>query len=97
MIKRYFFIYLMALTIPFFLWLLVWQSTRYQNLQRELSRLEQTQEEWIESNKRLVAGIAEYSSPVRIEEFARYQLDLQKIRPENLLQVKIAERKENGF
>jgi len=97
MIKKYFFIYLMVFTIPLFLGLLVWQSIRYQNLNRELSRLEQTQEEWVESNKRLIAGIAEYSSPERIEQIARYQLDLQRIRPENLLQVKIVEGRGNGF
>jgi cell division protein FtsL len=76
---------------------LVWQSNRYQNLNRELSRLEQSQEEWVESNKRLIANIAEYSSPQRIEQTAKYQLDLRKIRPENLLQVKISEGKGNDF
>ena len=97
MIKRYFFLYFMVLTIPLFLCLLVWQSNRYQNLNRELVRLEQSQEEWVESNKRLIASIAEYSSPARIEQTARYQLDLKKIRPENLLQVKITEGKGNEF
>ncbi|MDR2964987.1 MAG: cell division protein FtsL [Treponema sp.] len=89
--RRFVFIYLMVFTIPLSLGLLVWQSHRYQNLERELVRLEQTQEEWVESNKRLVAGIAEYSSPERIEQIAKGQLELQKIRPEHLLQVKIVE------
>jgi len=97
MMKRYFLLYLLVLTIPAFLASLVWQSNRYQNLENELSRLEQTQEEWIESNKRLIADIAEYSSAERIEEIARYQLELKKIPPEHLLQVKIAGGKGNGF
>ena len=84
-----FFLYLMAVSIPLFLSLIVWQSNRYQNLYRELSRMEQTQGEWVESNKRLIAGIAEYSSPDRIEHIAQNQLELRKIRPEDLLQVKI--------
>ena len=95
--KRYFFLYLMAMTIPLFLGLLVWQSNRYQNLDKELYYLEKTQEEWIESNKRLIASIAEYSSPDRIGHIAKNQLDLQKIRPEHLLQVKILEVKGNGL
>jgi len=95
--RRYFFLYLLVLTIPAFLSLLVWQSNRYQKLNRELLRLEQSQEEWIESNKRLIAGIAEYSSPQRIEQVAKYQLELKKIRPEHLLQVKIIEGEGNGL
>jgi cell division protein FtsL len=95
--KRYFFIYLIVFTIPLFLGLLVWQSNRYQNLSKELVRLEQWQEEWVESNKKLVADIAEYSSPDRIEKIAKNQLGLRKIRPENLLQVNITGGKGNGL
>ena len=94
---RLFFLYLMALTIPLFLGLLVWQSNRYQNLDSELYYLEKTQEDWIESNKRFIAGIAEYSSPERIVDIAKNQLDLEKIPPEHLLQVKISEGKGNGL
>ena len=95
--KRYFLLYLIVFTIPLFLGLLVWQSHRYQNLDRELARLEEAQEEWVESNKRLVAGIAEYSAPERIEQIATSRLALQKIRPEYLLQVKVLEGKGNGL
>jgi len=90
MIKRYILLYFIVLTIPLFLGLLVWQSNRYQNLTSEIKRLEQTQAEWIESNKRLIAGIAEYSSAQRIVQIAQNSLELQKIRPENLLQVRIS-------
>jgi len=97
MIKRYFLPYFLVFTIPFFLGLLVWQSTRYQNLSRDLNRLEQTQAEWVESNKRLIAGISEYSSPDRIDDIARNQLDLQKIPPEYFPQVRIMGGKEHGY
>ena len=97
MIKKYLLLYLMVISMPLLLGLLVWQSNRYQNLYREINRLEQTQVEWIESNKRLIAGITEYSSPERIEYIAQNQLDLQKIRPENLLQVKIMGGQGYGF
>jgi len=96
MIKRYLLLYFLVLTIPLCLGILVWQSNRYQNLVKEVERLEQTQTEWIESNKRLIAGIGEYSSPERIETLAKSQLDLQKIPPEYFLQVKIMGGKGHG-
>jgi len=97
MIKKYFILYFMAVSLPLLLALIAWQSNRYQNLNRELSRLEQTQAEWIESNKKLIAGITEYSSPNRIEYIAENQLKLRRIRPENLLQVKIVEGQGHGY
>lgn len=95
--RRYFFLYFFVFTIPLFLGLLVWQSNRYQNLNSELARLERWQQEWVESNKRLIADISEYSSAERIERAARNQLGLQKIRPEASLQVNIVEGKGNGY
>ncbi|MDR2049408.1 MAG: cell division protein FtsL, partial [Treponema sp.] len=62
--KRLFF-YLMALTIPLLLALVSWQSARYGDLERELGGLEKSQQEWIENNKRLIAGISLLSSPDR--------------------------------
>ena len=97
MIKKYLLLYFFALTIPIFLGLLVWQSNRYQNLAKDLVRLEQTQTEWIESNKRLIAGIAEYSSAQRIDKIAKNQLDLRKIPPEYYLQVRIMGGKGHDF
>jgi len=96
MLKKYFILYFIAVSIPVLLALITWQSNRYQNLSREISRLEQTQAEWIESNKKLIAGITEYSSPYRIEYIAENQLELRKIKPENLLQVRIVEGKGRG-
>lgn len=89
MIKKYLLLYFIVLSIPLLLGLLVWQANRYQVLSRELVRLEQSQKEWIESNKKLIAGVSEYSSPQRIDHVARNQLDLQKIPPEYYMQVRI--------
>jgi cell division protein FtsL len=66
-----------------------WQSVRYTALENETRRFEDAQEEWIESNKRLIAGIALLSSSERIEYIARHDLELQKIEPESVIQVKI--------
>jgi len=93
--KKYLFLlYVLVFSIPLFLGLVVWQSNRYKDLEIELKRLEQSQAEWIESNKRLIAGITEYSSPARVENIAVSQLGLKKIRPESLIQVSISGEKE---
>jgi cell division protein FtsL len=54
-----------------------------------MRRLETVQEEWIESNKRLIAGIAVLSSSERIEHIAKNDLGLQKKAPEEILQIRI--------
>ena len=90
-------IFLAVISMPLFLCLTVWQSTRYQNLKKELTRLEQAQGEWVESNKRLIAEIVMLSSQKRIEDIAVNSLSLHKIRPENVLQVTITEGKGRGY
>jgi cell division protein FtsL len=87
--RQYVLFYCAVIAIPFLLALTVWQSNRCNELKQELNRLEETQAEWVESNKRLIAGIAVLSSPERIEYIAENDLALHKIRPEDVLQVKI--------
>jgi cell division protein FtsL len=93
--RRIILLYLAALSIPAFLGLGAWQSSRYAGLEGELRRLEAAQEEWIESNKRLIAAIAVLSSSERIEHIARNDLELRKIPPEDVLQIRIGG--ENGL
>jgi cell division protein FtsL len=88
------FFYLMALSIPALLGLAAWQSSRYGDLEREISQLEKNQEEWIENNKRLIAGISVLSAPERIEHIARDELGLEKKQPEDVLQIHIADPEE---
>ncbi|GHV94135.1 hypothetical protein AGMMS50293_04550 [Spirochaetia bacterium] len=95
--RRYFFLYFAVITIPLFLGLTVWQSNRYSGLKEELGRLEEAQADWVESNKRLIAGIAVLSSPERIEHIAEKDLGLHKIRPEDVLQVRIEGGKGHGL
>ncbi|MDR2136169.1 MAG: septum formation initiator family protein [Treponema sp.] len=90
MMKRYLLVYFVALTIPAMLALVSWQSARYIDLERETAALEAGQEEWVESNNRLIAVIAMLSSSDRIERIARDQLGLGRVGPENVLQIKIA-------
>jgi cell division protein FtsL len=89
--KRQVLLYLTVISIPLFLGLVVWQSTRYTDLEREIARLETAQEEWVESNKRLIAGIAILSSSERIENIARNDPDLVRVKPEDILQIRIEE------
>jgi cell division protein FtsL len=81
--------YLTALSVPALLGLAAWQSARYGDLERELRRLERSQQEWVENNKRLIAGVALLSSPDRIEYIARDELGMEKKRPEEVLQIHI--------
>jgi cell division protein FtsL len=87
--KRYLFVYFVALTIPAILALVSWQSTRYLDLERKVVALEKEQEEWVESNNRLIAAIAVLSSSERIEYIAQNQLGLSRVQPEDVLQIKI--------
>jgi cell division protein FtsL len=89
MIRRYILLYFITLTIPLFLGAAVRQSIRYTELEREVRGLETMQEEWIESNKRLIAGIAVLSSAERIEYIAQNDLGLSKKPPEDVVQIRI--------
>jgi hypothetical protein len=87
--RRFVLLYFLSLTLPLFLGVSVWQSRKYASLQREVRSLEVVQEEWIEGNKRLIAGITLFSSPDRIEHIAVEELGLTKKQPEEILQIRI--------
>ncbi len=89
--------YVIAITIPLCLGFNAWQSAEYAEISREVRQLEKTQSEWIESNKRLIAGIAMLSSSERIESIAVNELGLVKKTPEEILQIKIeGNRRSDG-
>ncbi|MDR1949665.1 MAG: septum formation initiator family protein [Spirochaetaceae bacterium] len=81
--------YVLTASIPLFLGAIVRQSVRYAELVDEVKRVEAAQEEWVESNKRLIAGIAVLSSSERIEGIAKNELGLVKKPPEAVLQIRI--------
>ncbi|MDR1176270.1 MAG: cell division protein FtsL [Treponema sp.] len=87
--KGHIMIYFFVLSIPLLLALNAWQAERYAELQKDVKKLEASQEEWLESNKRLIAGIAVLSSPERIEHIASHELQFEKIHPESVLQIRI--------
>jgi cell division protein FtsL len=91
--KRRILLYAIALTIPLILGLDSWQTARYARVDAELRALENQQREWLESNKRLIAGIAVLGSSQRIEAIARDELKLRKVEPEAILQIGIERRR----
>ncbi|MCL2478269.1 MAG: cell division protein FtsL [Treponema sp.] len=87
MIRRCVLLYFMVLTIPLFLGISAWQSIRYSDLEKETRTLEAAQEKWVEDNRLLIADIATLTSSENVENIAVHDLKLQKIQPENVLQV----------
>jgi cell division protein FtsL len=90
MIKRPLLVYFVSLSIPVLLILVSWQSARYVDLEREITLIEKEQEEWVESNNRLIAAIAILSSSERIEYISQNQLGLGRVKPEDVLQIRIS-------
>lgn len=84
---------LIFLTLPVFLFLNVWQVYRYKNLENTIEHLEEEQQEWVEKNKRLIAGIAVLSSPERLAKLAEEDLDLEELPPGRLIRILLDTRK----
>jgi capsule polysaccharide export protein KpsE/RkpR len=80
------------ITIPVFFAIVVWQANRYNSLDKEVVRLEEDQEQWVNASKRLIAGGASYMSAERIEAAAK-RMNLEKVPPENIIQVQIYQEK----
>ena len=82
-------IYLLALSIPFFLVVAMVQSQQYMNIEKEVAELEQVQKDLIESNKALVTDISVLSSSERIEKIAVEELGMRKATSDEIVRVSI--------
>ena len=82
-------IYLLALSIPFFLVFAMVQSQQYMNIEKEVAELEQVQKDLIESNKALVTDISVLSSSERIEKIAVEELGMRKATSDEIVRVSI--------
>ena len=67
--KRLIFIVL-TLIIPILFFVNVWQGFRYERMKREVGLFESEQRDWLEKNKKLIAALAVFRSPGRIEKIA---------------------------
>lgn len=80
---------LLILSIPVIIFLNVWQVYNYDRVKEATVALEEQQREWLERNKRLIAGIAVLRSPERIDGLAREQLELKKLTNDKILHISI--------
>ena len=83
------------IVLPIALFLNVWQSFRYESLERDVAQLEEEQRDMIEENKRLIAGIAVLRSPARIQSLAETELELEKGFPARTVFVRIGTGRED--
>ena len=77
----------LTLLVPLMFFLEVWGVFLNQKISGDIERLEKEQNEWLEKNKKLIAAIAVYSSPERVEKVVKEELDLKKIDPQNILEI----------
>jgi len=84
--KRLIFIGL-TLIIPILFFVNVWQGFRYERMKREIGLFESVQKDWLEKNKKLIAGLAVFRSPARIEKIAESKLGLKKIDPARVRKI----------
>lgn len=78
-----------TLLIPALLFLLVWQSSSYSRLERELQMFERQQTELVSANRRLISQISVLSSPERIERVAITTLGMRKATPSEILRIEL--------
>jgi|GEM_PF-661877 len=78
---------LALVSVPLLMMLQVLQAYRYAVILEETDTLESAQEDSLEHNKRLLAGISVFSAPARIHRVARESLDLQDVPNEKIIQV----------
>lgn len=65
-------------TIPIFIFANVYQVYRYKTVKMEIGILEAEQQDLLENNKRILAGIGVLKSPGRIDKLAEEELGLRK-------------------
>ena len=75
--------------VPVLLFLNVWQSYRYWEVEREIRDLEKVQVELFQKNKLAVAGIGYLRSPYVVDDVARNVLGLEKAGAGRVIHVRI--------
>jgi hypothetical protein len=80
--------------VPVLLFLNVRQVFVYDTVKEDVETLEESQREWLERNKRMIAGIAVLRSPERVEELAREELEIKKLDKRKLLRIEVPNKNE---
>ena len=86
---------ILVIVIPAAAFLNVWQVFRYKQLENEIVRFEDRQQELLEKNRRLIAGMSVLQSPQRLDQLAEMELGLQKIEPGKLIRILRMERSDS--
>lgn len=85
---------LVLVSIPLLMMLQVLQGYRYAVAVEEMDDLEASQQDKLEENKRILAGISVYNAPARIYQVAEDSLNLTEADPKNILQVRFPDNSE---
>ncbi len=80
-------ILLLTFLVTALFFLNTWQGFRYETLKRQIVRLEAEQKDWLEKNKKIIAALAVFTSPERIERLAKDKLGLKRIDSSKILKV----------
>lgn len=79
--------FVLALAIPVMLFSLVWQTSRYGDMERDVRELDRKQVEIITVNRRLISGITVLSTPERIERVATEDLKMRKAHADEITRI----------
>ena len=83
---------LLIFTVPVFVFVNIYQTYSYQQVDRQVTALQTQQRNWLEHNKRIIAGIAVLSSPQRIDQIAQGKLGLKQRLLEPTLRIHVPTR-----
>ncbi|MEW5815234.1 MAG: cell division protein FtsL [Spirochaetota bacterium] len=82
-------VFLFLFTVPLLVFLNVWQTFRFMQIKNEVVFLGNEQREWLERNKRMIAGIAVLDSPARLDQLAGQYLGLIRKKPGEMFKIQI--------
>ncbi len=85
-----------AATLPIFLMGVVVQAIQYQDVQREVALKERQQAEWVEKNKKALAGVTVLGSPQRIETLAEKDPGLLPVGADKTVKVRFQTSGRSG-
>ena len=76
-----------AATLPLFFLAVVVQAIQFQDLKRDVASKEREQYEWVEKNKKILAGVTVLRAPQRIETLAAGDPGLQSVGADRTVKV----------
>lgn len=83
-----------SLTVPFFLFVNVWQSQKYMIDYFEVKGLIKSQENFVQDNKKLINRVAELESPTRVSILLDSEASLKKIGGGEIVRIEVMDNNE---